>query len=228
MLESKDKIIEDEGQTRHDLEEKLKKAEALAEELRNNAKFDAQRHSNEISKHKTAFIELVSNQWQLGAEMGRALRQADAAKQEINSVLEQKEQSILMTQKLSMELRRNKCLLKGKKKQAELDSERWKTTSESRNGFDQRLKNSVAVEQRHNLELDAFAEQLRLKDERLEAFRWRLLSMELELKRLQSHIEVLDHDLSQLQQDEFGCVAIESRSRITIPQAATRGIFSPP
>ncbi|KAJ8554287.1 hypothetical protein K7X08_024965 [Anisodus acutangulus] len=62
MLESKDKIIEDEGQTRHDLEEKLKKAEALAEELRNNVKSDAQRHSNEISKHKTAFIELVSNQ----------------------------------------------------------------------------------------------------------------------------------------------------------------------
>ncbi|KAJ8554288.1 hypothetical protein K7X08_024966 [Anisodus acutangulus] len=155
--------------------------------------------------------------------------------------MEQKEQSILMTQKLSMELvkmrkdlkqkeqilsamlRKSKSdtaekqmlmkeikLSKAKRKQAELESERWKTTSEfryerhslrsmmykrmnpklERNGFDQRLKNSVAVEQRHNLELDTFAEQLRLKDEMLEAFRWRLLSMELESKRLRSHIEM--------------------------------------
>lgn len=64
-------------------------------------------------------------------------------------------------------------------------------------------KYSVAVEHRHHRELDAFAEQLRLKDERLEAFRWRLLSMELESKRLQSHIEVLDHDLAQLRQDNM-------------------------
>ncbi|XP_059304579.1 uncharacterized protein LOC132056410 isoform X2 [Lycium ferocissimum] len=310
MLLSKDKIIEDEGQKRHDLEEKLKKAEAIAEELRNAAKFEAQRHSNEISKHKTAFIELVSNQRQLEAEMGRALRQAEAAKQEVNLALEQKEQSILMTQKLSMELvkmrkdleqkeqilsamlRKSKLdtaekqmllkeikLSKAKRKQAELETVRWKTVSESRyerhslrnmlykrmnpkleafgsvkgmlptgksrsqktdylldelpegtkepelfshvsdrfltedaeeENDDEHLekwvrseaeKYSVAVEQRHHLELDAFAEQLRLKDERLEAFRWRLLSMELESKRLQSHIEVLDHDLAQLRQD---------------------------
>lgn len=163
VVQSKDKIIEDEGKARHDLEEKLKKAEAIAEELRNTAKFDAQRHASEISKHKTAFIELVSNQRQLEAEMGRALRQAEAAKQEVNSVLEQKEQSILMTQKLSMELvkmrkdleqkeqilsamlRKSKLdtaekqmllkeikLSKAKRKQAELETERWKTASESR------------------------------------------------------------------------------------------------
>lgn len=321
IVQSKDKIIEEEGKARHDLEEKLKKADAIAEELRNTAKFDAQRHSNEISKHKTAFIELVSNQRQLEAEMGRALRQAEAAKQEVNSVLEQKEQAILMTQKLSMELvkmrkdleqkeqilsamlRKSKLdttekqmllkeikLSKAKRKQAELETERWKTASESRyerhslrNMLYKRMnpklevvasgkgmlssammlpigksrsqkadylldeqpggtkepelfphvpdkflaedaeeeiltddvehlenwvrseaeKYSVAVEHRHHLELDAFAEQLRLKDERSEAFRWRLLSMELESKRLQSHIEVLDHDLAQLRQDNM-------------------------
>ncbi|XP_015070665.1 myosin-14 [Solanum pennellii] len=321
VVQSKDKIIEDEGKARHDLEEKLKKAEAVAEELRNTAKFDAQRHSNEISKHKTAFIELVSNQRQLEAEMGRALRQAEAAKQEVSAVLEQKEQAILMTQKLSMELvkmrkdleqkeqilsamlRKSKLdttekqmllkeikLSKAKRQQAELETERWKTASESwyerhslRNMLYKRMspklevvpsgkgmlssatmlptgksrshkadylldeqpegtkepelfphvpdkfltedaeeeiitddvehlenwvrseaeKYSVAVEHRHHRELDAFAEQLRLKDERLEAFRWRLLSMELESKRLQSHIEVLDHDLAQLRQDNM-------------------------
>ncbi|XP_009589274.1 uncharacterized protein LOC107793936 [Nicotiana tabacum] len=304
MLQSKDKIIEEEGKRHYDVEEKLKKAEALAEELRNNAKFDAQRHSNEISKHKTAFIELVSNQRQLEAEMGRALRQAEAAKQELNSALEQKEKSILMTQKLSMELvkmrkdldqkdqilsamlRKSKLdtaekqmllkeikLSKAKRKQAELEIEKWKSASESRyerhslksmlykrmnpkleigksrsqktdylideqpectkepelfSHISDRFfteeteeiltndvedlenwvrseaeKYSIAVDQRHHMELDAFAEQLRLKDEKLEAFRWRLLSMELESKRLQSHIEVLDHDLVQLRQENM-------------------------
>ncbi|KAK1409089.1 hypothetical protein QVD17_35614 [Tagetes erecta] len=38
------------------------------------------------------------------AEMGRAVRQVEAEKQELDAVLEQKEQYVLMTQKLSMEL----------------------------------------------------------------------------------------------------------------------------
>lgn len=57
---------------------------------------------------------------------------------------------------------------------------------------------ATVLEQRHYLEIDAFVEQLRLKDEKLEAFRWRLLSMELESKRLQSHAEGLNKDISQL------------------------------
>lgn len=104
LLKSKDKSIEDEEQKRHDLEEKLKAAENCVEELKETAKHEAQRHSNEIMKHKTAFIELVSNQRQLEAEMSRALRQVESAKQELDLVLEQKEQSALMTQKLSVEL----------------------------------------------------------------------------------------------------------------------------
>lgn len=48
------------------------------------------------------------------------------------------------------------------------------------------------LEQRHYTEIDSFSAQMRLKDEKLEACRWRLLSMELESKRLQSHIEAFD------------------------------------
>ena len=48
---------------------KLKKAENIAEELTKTAKCDAQEHSNELWKHNTAFIELVSNQRQLQPEM---------------------------------------------------------------------------------------------------------------------------------------------------------------
>lgn len=162
-LQSKDKMIEEEGQRCKELEEKLRKAESVAEELRNAAKVEAQKHASEITKHKTAFIELVSSQRQLEAEMGRAVRQVDAAKEELDSVLQQKEQSVLMMQKLSMDLvkvrkdleqkdqilsamlRKSKLdtaekqmllqevkLSKSKRKQAELETERWKLFSESR------------------------------------------------------------------------------------------------
>lgn len=66
----------------------------------------------------------------------------------------------------------------------------------------------IAIQQRHNLEIDAFVEQLRLKDEKLEAFRWRLLSMDIESKRLKSHIEGLDHDITQLRKENMKLEAL--------------------
>ncbi|XP_059667255.1 uncharacterized protein LOC132312768 [Cornus florida] len=319
-VQSKDKVLQEEEQKRRELEEKLEKSETVAEELRETVKREGQGHSTELWKHKTAVIELVSNQRQLEAEMGRALRQVEAAKQELDSVLEQKDEAMLVAQKLSMELikmrkdleqkdnilsamlRKSKLdtaekqmllkeikLSKAKRKQAELETERWRAVSDSRRErhslrsmlskhvssklenfedgrgvhsdatvpskigrakskqtdifveyehpehrknplYDQYSfeaseeltevkqlegwvrseaeKYTTAIEQKHHLEIDAFAEQLRLKDEKLEAFRWRLLSMELESKRLQSHIEGLNHDLSQLRQDNMKLKAL--------------------
>lgn len=67
---------------------------------------------------------------------------------------------------------------------------------------------ATVLEQRHHLEIEAFSEQLRLKDEKLEAFRWRLLSMELELKRLHSHSEGLNKDLSQMRHNNMKMEAL--------------------
>lgn len=64
-------------------------------------------------------------------------------------------------------------------------------------------KYAKVIEQRHHLEIDAFAEQLRLKDEKLETFRWKLLNMEIEFKRIQSQDEGLKQNLSQLKQDNI-------------------------
>lgn len=320
IMHLKDKSVEEVELKRLEIEEKVKKAENLVEEMRDNAQREAQRHASEILKHKTAFIELVSSQRQLEAEMSRAVRQVEVAKQELDSVLDQKEQAVLMTQKLSMELvkmrkdleqkdqvlsamlRKSKVdtakkqmLLKevksskSKRQQSELETARWRAVSESkqdrhslrnmlskhvnvksdifsggkgghlkatvsldagnrraakadygeiekpevRNGVEafklvtdpyltvgtderqliadvERLENwtnseavtyELAIQQRYNLEIEAFAEQLRLKDERLEAFRWHLLSMEIESKRLQSHIEGIDHEITQLRKE---------------------------
>ncbi|PSS32317.1 Paramyosin like [Actinidia chinensis var. chinensis] len=308
LLQSKDKLLELEGHKRKGLEEKLLESKNVVEELRETSKREAKEHSSELWKHKTAFIELVSNQRQLEAEMGRALRQVESTKRELDSVLMQKEESVLMAQKLSAELiktrkdleqkdkilsamlRKSKMdtaekqmllkevkLSKAKRKQAELETERWRVVSESRRERNS-LKNMLSkhsssnatvpshsrnrsqseflieyeqsghqkepevfsplhdqnshegsedlvfaadvkqlegwvrseaekyntlVEQRHHLEINAFAEQLRLKDEKLEAFQWSFLSMELESKRLQSHVEGLNHDLSQLRQENM-------------------------
>ncbi|KAJ6687501.1 RIBONUCLEASE P PROTEIN SUBUNIT P38-LIKE PROTEIN [Salix koriyanagi] len=69
-------------------------------------------------------------------------------------------------------------------------------------------KYAAANEKRHHLEIDAFAEQMRLKDEKLEAFRWRMLSMEIESKRLQSHIEGLNQDVSQIRHENMKLEAL--------------------
>ncbi|KAK9914443.1 hypothetical protein M0R45_038223 [Rubus argutus] len=105
-------------------------------------------------------------------------------------------------------------LSKAKRKQAELETERWKCNRyisfthwyenpEFRNESDEYSfkengeldmkqlegwvrseaeRYAAVIEQRHHLEIDAFIEQLRLKDEKLETYRWRLLSMEIESK----------------------------------------------
>ncbi|XWS50340.1 hypothetical protein CRYUN_Cryun12cG0079800 [Craigia yunnanensis] len=280
LVESKDKIIEEMEQKGKELEEKVMKFESVAEELRETARREAQEHSTELWKHKTAFIEIVSNQRQIEAEMGRAFRQVEATKLELDAVLEQKEESVLLAQKLSIEitkmrkdleqkdkilsamLRKSKLdsaekqlllkevkVSKAKKKQAEIETERWRAVSESRHerhsskelktdpevfsplpdcqspeGSEdlvtadvKRLegwvraeaeKYATIIEKRHHLELDAFAEQMRLKDEKLEAFRWQQLSMELESKRLQSHVEGLNQDVSQLRQDNMKSEAL--------------------
>lgn len=69
-------------------------------------------------------------------------------------------------------------------------------------------KYATAVEQRHHLELDAFVEEMRKKDEKLEAFRWKILGMELELKRLKSHVDCVNQDMSQLRQENMKLEAL--------------------
>ena len=71
-------------------------------------------------------------------------------------------------------------------------------------------KYATLIEQTHHLELDAFAEQMRIKDEKLETFRWQLMSMELESKRLQSHIEAMNEDMPQLRHDNMKLEALLS------------------
>lgn len=163
LVESKDKALKEEEQKRKEIEEKLTKADRDKEELRESAKREAQEHSSELRKHKTAFIELVSNQRQLEAELGRMVKQVEATKQELGSVLEQKVESELIAQKLSMEiaklhkdyeqkdkilsamLRKSKLdtaekqmllkevrLSKARRKQAEQETEQWRTVSEGK------------------------------------------------------------------------------------------------
>ncbi|CAN1170646.1 hypothetical protein LINPERHAP2_LOCUS29108 [Linum perenne] len=302
LLEGKNKELEELGEKMKELEEKLRRAEDVERELREAARKEAQEHSSDLWKHKTAFLELVSNQRQLEAEMGRTMRQLESKRQELNSAMEQKEEAAALTQQLSGEVvklgkdleqkdkilsamfRKSKAdvaekqmllkelkLFKAKRKQAELETDKWRKAaapSESRHekhslrnmfatsrpddhpkpaslqGTKGRLhsgdcvfeyenpeflndsnmvsafsgraelasevrrlegwvrseaeKYAAAVEKRHQLEIEAFVEQLRLKDEKLEAFQWQSMSTEMESKRLQSHLEALNLDMSQL------------------------------
>ncbi|KAM0023895.1 hypothetical protein Hdeb2414_s0023g00644451 [Helianthus debilis subsp. tardiflorus] len=287
QLQEKDELLEEEKGKRKEHEETVKKLEKMNQVLRETLKREAQEHSKEIWKHKSAFIELVSTQRQLEAEMGRAVRQVEAEKQELDAVLEQKEEYVLMTQKLSMELiktrkdleqkdkilsamlRKSKMdlaerqmllkqvkLSKSKRQQAAVQTEKsryekyslrsmlsrnhktklptnWheleeeqdtasplsqQPITEATEEFDMRQlegwvqceaeKYASVVEERHQLEVNAFAEQLRLKDEKLEAFRWHSVSTDIEMKRLQSQIEGLTHDLTKLKEQNHKVEAL--------------------
>lgn len=69
-------------------------------------------------------------------------------------------------------------------------------------------KYTTVLEQKHCSEIEAFSEQLRIRDEKLEALHWRLLSTELDSKRLQSHIEGLDGSLTQLRDENLKLEAL--------------------
>ncbi|XP_042051811.1 uncharacterized protein LOC121797142 [Salvia splendens] len=218
ILQLKDKMIEDAERRRLESEEKLKAAQDLAEDLRGSLKS----HSSEISKHKAAIVEME-------AEMGRSIRQAE-------TVVEEKEQLVLVNQRLSVEIVRlhkdserrsnldaaeKQMLLKEvrsskvRRKQAEVEAARWKAVAESKhdrislrnmflkhfNPYLTRAIQESRAEQKHSVEMYAVLEQLRQKDEKLEAYNWRLRSSELESRRLQSHIQVLDRDIAHLRQD---------------------------
>ncbi|KMT15990.1 hypothetical protein BVRB_3g051730 [Beta vulgaris subsp. vulgaris] len=304
LIKSKEKVLEEDERRRKELEEKVKSTEVVLEELREANKREAQDHSSELLKHKTAFIELVSNQRQVEAELGRTLRQVEAAKQQLEYVFEEKEEAMLMVEELSAEiekmrkeleqkdkifsvmLRKIKLnspekqmilkevkLFKPKRKMIERKTERLGSFPGSRSerhtlrnllsrqvssrlleafpnddrikseqhdaGFDDldaevRKKNEDysphfeqgfpeectefhdqatrldewvhaeaekyhnAIEKRHQLDLDSLEEQLRMKDDKLEAYRWQVLSAEVESKRLQSKLEGLNQEMSQL------------------------------
>ncbi|KAK1301783.1 hypothetical protein QJS10_CPB12g00812 [Acorus calamus] len=69
-------------------------------------------------------------------------------------------------------------------------------------------KYASILEERHYAEIEAFTEQMKLKDEKLEAFHWQLLSMELEAKRLHSHMRDLDENLSRFKEENIRLEAL--------------------
>ncbi|KAK4273879.1 hypothetical protein QN277_017190 [Acacia crassicarpa] len=264
LVESKDKVLKEEEQKRKELEEKLTEAERNAEELRENAQREIKEHSSELRKQKTVFI---------------------------GKLLEQKEESELMIQKLSMEVSKlhkdleqkgrilsamlkkarldsaEKQMLikeakwsKARRKQAEQETEKWRAVSGGRykrpprvskepkhfsplsdhyslksykesviTGNEKHLEDWVKaeaqnyaamIEQRHQLELEAFAEELSNKAEKIESFQWQLLRMELETKKLQSHVKGLIKDVAQLRHDKMKLetILLERDKEMTSPK----------
>jgi hypothetical protein len=64
------------------------------------------------------------------------------------------------------------------------------------------------IKHRHNAEVEAFTEQLRLKDEKLEAFRWRAVTMDVEAARLPCRIQDTEARLAQQEQHSAGLEAM--------------------
>ncbi|KAL9164368.1 hypothetical protein ABFS82_06G100400 [Erythranthe guttata] len=161
--------------------EKLKAAETLAEEMAE----DAKRHRIEIADHKTAFMELEATNQRLTMEVAKMHQDLEHKDQILTAMLTKSKIDTAEKQMLIKELKSSKT----KRKQAEAEAARWKAISESN-------KHDLTGEN-----VKAFVEQLRHKDEKLEAFGYRLMSMEIESNKLQSHIKDLNHETEKLKQD---------------------------
>ncbi|CAA6661101.1 unnamed protein product [Spirodela intermedia] len=149
------------------------------------------------------------------AELAEVRRQKDAAESAAEALTtemaemkrdgEQKEKILsAMLHKSKADAAERLALMKEvREKQAEMEVERnlqeW-ARSEAE-------KYAAVLRRRHRAELEAFADQMRLKDEKLETYRRRLIGMELESKRLQSHVEGLDGSLSYFREE---CVKHEA------------------
>jgi chromosome segregation ATPase len=145
----KDQALDQEITKCREAEEKLKLAEQVMSELREKAQKEEQDHVAEIWKHKTAFVELMSNQRRLEAELARTVKQADVSKRELEYAtvkvdelstemvrlkkdVEQKDKVLTaMLRKSKIDTADKQMLLKEvkianvRKKQAELEAERW-------------------------------------------------------------------------------------------------------
>lgn len=228
IMRLKDELIKEGEQKRQEAEEKLKKAESLLGELRQHVRIEGERHSCEISRREAALVELVSNHRQVEAEMVQELDLVMEQLELVNQTLSmelmkmhkdsyQKDQMLSeMLKKSKLDMAQKQILLKevkaaeAKRKQAELEMESWKAVSVSKHER-QSFRNMLPKHGSENMDVlssskarrDAYAEQLWLKDKKLEAFRWRRKSMELESKRFQVHIEGLDLDILQLKQENM-------------------------
>ncbi|CAA6665756.1 unnamed protein product [Spirodela intermedia] len=96
-IEERDRAIEEETKKWVEMEQRLRAAEHSGEKA-------ARDHAAELWRHKKAFAELVSSHRQLEAEMGRALRQVEAARQELEEVFQQREEAIAMVEQLSADI----------------------------------------------------------------------------------------------------------------------------
>ncbi|KAB2596796.1 CAP-Gly domain-containing linker protein 1-like [Pyrus ussuriensis x Pyrus communis] len=258
LVQSKDKAMGELEQKLKELEEKLTKAESVAEELRETR------------------VECVLDQKEESVLM---VQKISAEIVKMHTDLEQKDKILsAMLRKSKLDTTEKHMLLKemklskAKRKQAELETERWKVVSseyisftkwkdkttanqcsswhehsefrDDSDGYSFEAKDladikqlegwvrseaeryAALIEQRHHLEMDAFVEQLRLKDEKLETYRWRLMSMELESKRLESHVEGLNKDISHLRHDNMKLEQFASQSRFLNCQTNNLNIIS--
>jgi hypothetical protein len=87
------------------------------------------------------------------------------------------------------------------------------------------------LEQRHWRELDAFERQMRLKDERLESFRWQLLSMESESSKLRSELEMVKSRLAMAVDEKCRAeraVEVKDKERRALMKTMVSEESSPP
>lgn len=174
------------------LEILLKQGQAL-EEFPSEQKLDCSR----CAKKNGLMMDLEAKSLQMEDELVRAFNGLEICKKDCKIMFEEKKE---ITERLSSEivrLRRDidekeeviSSLLRKSDEKEELERNLTLVEAKRNQGDWPGLEKSlhaVHIKQRHLLEMDAFERQMRAKDERMEVFRQKLLSMDNKLQNLQA------------------------------------------
>lgn len=174
------------------LEILLKQGQAL-EEFPSEQKLDC----STCAKKNGLMLDLEAKSLQMEDELVRAFNGLEICKKDCKIMFEEKKE---ITERLSSEivrLRRDidekeeviSSLLRKSDEKEELERNLTLVEAKRNQGDWPGLEKSlhaVHIKQRHLLEMDAFERQMRAKDERMEVFRQKLLSMDNKLQNLQA------------------------------------------
>eukprot|EP01018_Ginkgo_biloba_P023159 Gb_22965 [translate_table: standard] len=221
--------IEAEQQERNELEEKLSRAEAIAEDLREKLCKESEDRAEEFRRHKASFIDFVSNQKHMEAEMGHTLRQLESTQRECEIILNEKKEADGAIHSLSLEithlrkdaqekeevmsamLRKSNAdaeekqkldkelkTSKAKKRQAEFEAERWKRICEGKIQSTSKLtwrSRSISAS-RADCRSDLYTEMKRLQAEEIKNLH---IKYGNQVQSLQNRIKKYQEKLAELE-----------------------------
>ncbi|XP_057856398.2 uncharacterized protein LOC131065768 isoform X2 [Cryptomeria japonica] len=208
---------------RNQLQQRLNSAEAIAQELEEKVSKESEERQAEFRRHKAAFIDFVSNQRQMKAEMGLALRQLESENRERQIILKEQRDAKVLIHRLSLEIAHLEKDVQEREQVISAMLEKSNADAKENQELEKELKISNALRKQAEFEVERWRRICEGKKDTTAKHRWRLRSrlatgddvrsdLYTEMKRLQAEeirslhikygrqVEYLQHKISRYEE----------------------------